>query len=1196
MITHRGYVLGAGARRLFRLAAGLAGLALLAVPAGAADRPRSSNRLIVEFSSPPVSGAVGVMAEGGRLRAAAPEALAERARIEAEQAAFAAALPGAAVATYRGEAGRVAPLRYSLVFNGMTVDPGTTPAEEAERVLRALPGVKAVYRDWAHEPTLYASLPLIGAPELWIDPAIGGAANAGAGVKVASMDGGVHHAAPMFDGTGYAYPAGGPYPLGDPLNNNGKIIVSRAYFRATDPPVTGDANTWPVLGTSHGVHTAGIAAGNAVTASYLGTPVPMSGTAPRAYVMSYRVFYQSQSGDTSFYTAEGLQALQDIVADGADVLNNSWGKGPVSSGGALDPLDAALLNAVNAGVFLSMSAGNSGPGPGTSDHPSSGYVTVAATTSGGSFADGRLAVTAPEPVSDPTLQDLAFAWAQFGEALSPGDSRAALYLPAYAVNADHSNTDGCLEWPAGTFAGRAAVIERGGVDTLGAACQFGLKALNAQNAGATLVVIYNHAAGGDALTSMSGGTYGSQVTIPAVFIGRTDGLALIDWHAANGAASGLTLDSQAHQVGNLPDRVADFSSRGPGVGNVLKPDIAAPGVDILSQGYTTGATGQDVHLGYGQASGTSMAAPHVAGGAALVLQAHPDWTPAMVKSALMSTARYLEIYNADGSPAQPLDVGAGQLDLRTAVNPGVVLSPPSLGFGAVASGTRQLTVTVTNVSGAAENYVVSTLGTRDGFGAGQLLQPLPGFSVSPDLLSLAAGQSAALTVTFDAAGATAGIGDQQGYVVLDGETHQGHFPVWARLIPAATADVLLIDNDDSLPDAPPPPTGTLGDYRSHYTVALTALGYSFDVVDLHAGETLPDGAKLSTYRAVVYFSGDNYITRLLPARDMDLLTEYANNGGAIVSTGQDATDTLAGSFFLDSVLGAYLLADSVSGGSQPTLRLVPAAGAPPAFAGLSIDVGGVGDGAHNQRYIDHLIVPPWVGAGSSEGYAELLRYPDPAGSKPVAVSHREQPSLERRGVTYRGRSIHAAFGLEGVNDDQGGTTRATLLRRLLDWTMDKPAARIRHQAVPANPNASDFIAVFASNVPGTTAVRWRWDFGDGTPYQTTTAARVRHTYARRGNYTVTVEVTDNRGNRTLATYRRLTGALTVTLGPAGARLAGARWRLDRGPWQRSGATIAGIPIGRHTVRFLPLSGWTAPARAGVIIRYNVRQRLNKSYR
>ena len=140
------------------------------------------------------------------------------------------------------------------------------------------------------------------------------------------MDGGVHHLSPMFDGTGYSYPAG--FPKGFTSNTNGKIIASRVYFRTWDPPSAGDENPWPgTQGTPHGTHTASTAAGGEVQASFAGAPpVTISGVAPKAYVMSYRVFYNSITNDGSFYNTEGIKALEDIVMDGADVLNNSLGR------------------------------------------------------------------------------------------------------------------------------------------------------------------------------------------------------------------------------------------------------------------------------------------------------------------------------------------------------------------------------------------------------------------------------------------------------------------------------------------------------------------------------------------------------------------------------------------------------------------------------------------------------------------------------------------------------------------------------------------------------------------------------------------------------------------------------------------------------------------------------------------------------
>ena len=119
----------------------------------------------------------------------------------------------------------------------------------------------------------------------------------------------------------------------------------------------------------------------------------ISGVAPHAYVMSYKVFYASQSGTSGFATAEGIAALEDVVADGADIVNNSWGSGPYALGGEADPLDQALINASAAGVFVVMSAGNAGPYASTADHPSPDYMTVAASTTGGNFVVRQPACT-----------------------------------------------------------------------------------------------------------------------------------------------------------------------------------------------------------------------------------------------------------------------------------------------------------------------------------------------------------------------------------------------------------------------------------------------------------------------------------------------------------------------------------------------------------------------------------------------------------------------------------------------------------------------------------------------------------------------------------------------------------------------------------------------------------------------------------
>ncbi len=1217
-------------------------------PSSTAAAGKTSHRLIVELTSPPLvtylgAGAAGTAADAAGSAAAGIDVQSAAAQayldvLAAEQTAFVqsmqASLPEATVSTFMNEYGKMEEARYRVTLNGMAVDPGAADPAAAQRTLARLPGVRAVYADYAYSPTLYASTEIINAPAAWTE--LGGRENAGRGIKIASMDGGLHKDAPMFDGTGYQYPSG--YPLGLTDNTNGKIIASRVYFRPWDPPAEGDDNPWPgESGTPHGTHTGSIAGGDVVDATFLGLDIPdLSGVAPKAYLMSYRVFYESVTGDASFYTVEGLAALEDIVADGADVLNNSWGGGPSSVGGEFDALDTALRNVVAAGIFVSMSAGNAGPGLGTGDHPSPDYMNVAASTTGSTLAAGQLRVSAPAPAPE-DLQDIPFSTAEFGAPLAGGIELTYPYVAAGSV--DPANEEGCMPWAATSFAGKAVLISRG-------ICEFSQKVYLAEQAGAEFVVVYNSADGGDDLITMAGGANAEDVTISSIFVGNTDGMGMVDWYVQEGDDAALTLDTMAFPVDSQPDIIANFSSRGPSAGSTLLPDIAAPGVSILAQGYTPSATGEARHLGWGQASGTSMAAPHVAGAAALLLQEHPRWTPAQIKSALMSTAKYLEVYNEDGSPAQPLDMGAGRMDIEAALDPGVFLDPPSLTFGQVVSGTTQtLSFTVRSASSTAETYAISAISTAGGFGA---LAALPGVSVSPASITLAPGASAEVTVTFDSAAGT-GIGENQGYIVLDGAAHEAHLPVWGRVVEAeAPASVLIIDNDAST-------TLMMADYASYYTDALDALGITYTLWDADAqyGDdvdvTIPTAAEMAPYDVVLYFTGDNYhpngtftVTTPLTTLDTDALTEYANQGGVIIAMGQDIAAVLnsdepdSGIFFYNSVLGGNYLQDSVTGNVLPTLPVVALRDAPEAFDGMSIDLSGpdayvggttlapvqgvtttlggtvdmefdpssnvldyaldlqaaeatqvdsvvirrgpeglngpvihvllsgpittdsltssgtivlsdqdadalLGDalyvavhgpgetpeigllrgqitmeavvgGAGNQAFIDEISPMPFLDA--DPGYLPLFRYPGTMNIEDgvVAMAHRDQPSLERPGVSYLGRSVYTTFGLEGVNDG-GVTSREELLGALLDWAADEPEVTIEDVSTPNASNLTTVEATVTSNIAGTTGVAYRWGFGDGTEIvDTGESAIAGHTYAESGTYTVRVEATDSWGN------------------------------------------------------------------------------------
>ncbi|GAA5528582.1 S8 family serine peptidase [Herpetosiphon gulosus] len=1090
-----------------------------------------SHRLIIELQSPALAAwsksTNKARNANQRLDLKAADAQTYLAQLEAEQNRFVTdmrqALPGASVESFVNEFGNLDELRYSVVFNGMTVNVGNAKRDDARKVLEALPNVKGVYLDLPQHADLHVSNTLIGSPALWDSAGIGGRDNAGAGIKIASMDGGVHKDGAMFSGTGYSYPAGYPANgLGLTQNNNGKIIASRTYFRTWDGAAAGDQNPWPgENGTPHGVHTAGIAAGDVVTATFGGLNLPLtSGVAPKAWVMSYRVFYASVNGIGSFYNAEGIAALEDIVADEADVVNNSWGGGPGSIGGEFDALDTALINTSNAGIFVSMSAGNAGPNKGTSDHPSDEYIVVAASTTQATFAAGQLNVTQPTPIS-PTLQTIPIAAASFGGPINAVVSNN--YLPASVISP--TNALGCSPFGPTSFTGKIALIQRG-------TCEFGVKALNAQNAGASFVIIYNNAANGNTLINMGAGAVGAQVTIPAIMIGFTQGSGLVNWYSQHGAASVAEINPSTYLAPSTADVIAGFSSRGPGVGDVLKPDVTAPGVNILSHGYTPGASGEARHLGYGTASGTSMAAPHVAGAAALLRQAHPSWTNDQIKSALMSTSKYIGVTVADGSPAQPLDMGAGRIDLSKASDPGVFLSPPSLSFGQVLTGTtKAIQVSVSNATNVAETYNLSTQYTGGGFSN---ITAMAGVTLSTNSITVPANGSAQFTVTFNSL-AGRGYGDNQGFIVLDGPNHDAHMPAWARVTkPVSNIDVLVIDNDGSSSLG-----GAYIDVTRYYTETLEAMDLSYQVLDVDdlAGSVttfLPPAEELYPYKAIIYFTG-NYnrrngeftIATPLTALDMDRLTEYANNGGTIIAMGQNlaqvlnSTSSNTASFFYSSVLsGEYVRANINSSNVMTVTSLITATTqAPQVFQNMEIDIDAsetAGGGARNQTSVDAL--ESLYGTDFDPNRDPLIRSLfSIEGEEDVAAGrlHRAQPSLETPGISYLGRTIYTTFGLEGVNNLSDTTGRQELIQTFFRVLWDDPTSE-----VIVMPRASQvWFDVDLTSEYEAVPVEYRWDFGDGSAYVTAPAGTlVAHTYATPGQvHTVRVEVTDSYGNKSIAT-------------------------------------------------------------------------------
>jgi subtilisin family serine protease len=987
---------------------------------------------------------------------------------------------------------------YRVTLNGMAVRMSKAQAAKVRRMR----GVLAVTPDIPYRPSMYATPAQIGAPALWAQ--VGGQANAGRGIKVAIIDSGVYvtkDAAgnytgnPCFNDAGYTMPTG--YPKGDTRFTNAKVIAARAYFRPPPfaPPTPG--NDTPVQGpggSPHGTHTGGTVGCNANTATTLGS-VRITGIAPAAYLMNYRIFYPSQSPDGfengNGWVVEIVQAIEDAVADGADILSNSWGSSHQNTYGWPDPMVQAAEAAVDAGVVGVWAQGNGGPATGTGNLPSSSdkLISVGAVTKYQTLIESTVNVTAPTPVPA-SLQNLDTGPATFGAPMLGRHVGPAPYVPAAAAG---SNAIGCNPYPAGALTGKIALIERG-------TCEFGVKVLNAQNAGAIGALVYNSPAGGDALQSMGGGAVGDQVTIPSVFMRRSNGLEMISFYNANLGTAQAEFFYNPHSGPNPGDVMAGFSSRGPTQEKTVKPDVVAPGVDVVSSGYGVGAFPAPF-VGFGSASGTSMATPHVAGAAALLLQLHPWWTPAMVKSALMSTATE-DVFTttARTTRAGVLDRGAGRIDLTQAPSPGLVFDKPSLSGGELKTPgqSRSFTVRATNISGAAGTWTVSTTETGDATKTANF-----NVTATPSTLTLGAGHTGSIHVTLESvAGAPAG--EYEGSVVLVNGTKRLHLPAWFRVLPAVQKDVLLIDDDGSSASG-----GVLADRKGSYTAMLDALGLTYDYLDMglppFTPQVKPGLMNLFKYRAVVLFTGDNNDFANLSGffgEDHDNLAEWLDSGGRIWALGQNlalAEDSGSAHSRLDrgriysGFLGLAYEADSVN--PAGTMGLGP-------FAGMALTL--------SQTSVEGTSSPAFdTDTYNSRGTTK--RFFQTGGGSAVSHGRTSDPTLEEERQEYLYRAVSMGFGIEGLT---GGTTPAQLGDRTMDWLLDTLTVGLASSS--DGPGKRATMTATASSSVGAAITKYRWDFGDGSPYATTTGPTVRHKYQHRGTYEVRIEATDSLGHTSVA--------------------------------------------------------------------------------
>jgi subtilisin family serine protease len=630
--------------------------------AGASEQSSSQEirSYLIEFAEP---GAMYYNGGDGALRATAAKG--DGSRFDAKSidvSAYVAhldELQAAHVSDIRASLGRSPTVThyFALTQSGIAAQ---LSAEEAARVAQ-LPGVKSVAPDIEYSMDTYRGPSFIGADTIWNGSSVpGGAATRGEGVVIGVFDSGINSTHPSFaDDASCGF---GP--------SSHKLISAVSCETSSGTACTGTNPEADAISSGHGVHTAGTAGGNVVTNSATPSPnVPapynqISGVAPCAGVRTYKVCNTS-TGQCA--TSDTIAAVNAAIADGdVDVINFSI-SGGTSPWSASDG-DRAFLNAVNAGIFVAASAGNTSASVtnpvGQVNHRGPWVMTVAASQQDKNYGAGLSATGPGTPPAN--TQNLISATGSITPAPVPF-SNVQIKLPDPGQPVTACDTDPA--YPANYFNGAAALISRGG-------CSFFLKIDKAAAAGASAVFIYNNTFG---FINMD--TSSQTSSIPAYSISQTDGLAMASFINANGATPTIaSLVDPA--IGNLQgDVLAGFSFRGPTPGTVgglqdtTKPDITAPGVNIWAA-WTPVDGGADYKI----ESGTSMSSPHTAGAAALVRAARPAWTPVEVKSALMLTAFTAGTKEDLVTPWNADDVGSGRVDLTRAAKAGFVMNETFANF------------------------------------------------------------------------------------------------------------------------------------------------------------------------------------------------------------------------------------------------------------------------------------------------------------------------------------------------------------------------------------------------------------------------------------------------------------------------------------------------------------------------------------
>ncbi|HEY5775911.1 MAG TPA: S8 family serine peptidase [Xanthomonadales bacterium] len=644
----------------------------------------------------------------------------------------------------------------------------------------------------------------------------------------------------------------------------------------------------------HGSHTASTAAGNEGPINNINGKA-VSGMAPRARIAVYKVCWEPRVGDGGCASSDSAAAIDQAVADGVDVINFSIGGPSTRFSG---PDDIAFLFAAAAGVFVATSNGNAGPGAQTTGTPAGApWITAVGASQDDQVFALNLVVTGD-------LNDSYFAREGAGDVPFTSD------ISNDMVVADPLN--GCAPLT-NDIGGQTALVIRG-------VCSFSDKYNNAAAAGATAIIVYNDGTTSDRMDPIVMSAPGT--TIPGAMIGFADGDLIHSTVAGGGSVTGTIGPSTTVSQDN---RIADFSSRGPngGAPDVIKPDVAAPGVGIIAAGGPTP---------YISISGTSMASPHVAGIFALLKEAHPDWSAAMAKSAVMTSARQDLLKTLGPDAADPFDIGAGAIVPAGSFSPGLVYDAgffdylafscdnnvqlvsdsfcallESVGFPTDGSDLNLASIGVADLIGTQTVTRTVTSVSPDGTTFTASVDAPAGIDVvvTPDAFTLNEGESQTFTIDFTVNGAPGG---EWAFGGLTWNNDSGQSPARSPIavkpaLFAATSEVDAIGTDGSVD------IDVQFGYTGDYTAVLNGLEESAHIsnsissglqaycADLPAHTHL----RFSTFDADTTPTGADLDLRLFYADDgcdgSNQLMLVGSSGGATSEEIVDVVNPAAGGYF-----------------------------------------------------------------------------------------------------------------------------------------------------------------------------------------------------------------------------------------------------------------------------------------------------------